>query len=605
MILRSRGMADSSGKDSSPSEVKQRKATANASDTSLQELAEMLQGFMESQAARDERAEREAIRQEQRWKSLQHQFRQLQQQVDQRGQPEEDANEGASGQTGEEQEQRVPPGFREPKLYPLTPEDNIEHFLATFERIAKVCRWHKEDWAIRLVPLLTGKARSAYVAMDSEHAEDYEEVKAAILAKYEITQDIYRQRFRALEVYPGETPRELYVCLKELFSKWVRPEQKSVKEISEMMILEQFLRMVNTEMEVWIKERNPKTAEEAAQLAEVFISARSKGPCSFSRDQHFSRKSVGDDRGLGHAYSRTYFQSRHSPPKLPTSTPRSDKPIKRTNKEVRCFYCGELGHTKPYCQRWTTKSTLLCTVPRPEPKVVDEQVMGPTIAVLINGQQENALVDTGSTQTLVRESLVPREDWKEDRVQVSCVHGDERSYPTAEIYLTVDGQTFLMTVAVVAQLPYPVVLGQDLPVIIDLLPKTQQCMIMTRAQSAREALAELPFKDSVEVNFSKPTKPKAQRRREKFLRSTLVDQEEPLSKPETPVDLVIPSNISTLQGQDPTLQPWFNKVSEIDGVKQKGKGITEEAYVLKKGILYQRRGEVELLVVPAALRSAN
>ncbi|KAL7882658.1 hypothetical protein SRHO_G00003160 [Serrasalmus rhombeus] len=57
MILRSRGMADSSGKDSSPSEVKQRKATANASDTSLQELAEMLQGFMESQAARDERAE--------------------------------------------------------------------------------------------------------------------------------------------------------------------------------------------------------------------------------------------------------------------------------------------------------------------------------------------------------------------------------------------------------------------------------------------------------------------------------------------------------------------------------------------------------------------
>uniref|UniRef100_A0AAR2IUF1 SCAN box domain-containing protein n=1 Tax=Pygocentrus nattereri TaxID=42514 RepID=A0AAR2IUF1_PYGNA len=91
------------------------------------------------------------------------------------------------------------------------------------------------------------------------------------------------ERFRALEVYPGETPRELYVRLKELFSKWVRPEQKSVKEISEMMILEQFLRMVNTEMEVWIKERNPKTAEEA----------------------HFSRKSVGDDRGLGHAYTPT------------------------------------------------------------------------------------------------------------------------------------------------------------------------------------------------------------------------------------------------------------------------------------------------------------
>ncbi|KAL6469081.1 hypothetical protein MHYP_G00226050 [Metynnis hypsauchen] len=297
-----------------------------------------------------------------------------------------------------------------------------------------------------------------------------------------------------------------------------------------MMILEQFLRMVNTEMEVWIKERNPKTAEEAAQLAGVFIisARRSKGPCSFSRDQHFS-------------------------------------------------------------------------LPRPDPKVVAEQVIGPTIAVLINGQQENALVDTGSTQTLVRESLVPREDWKEARVRVNCVHGDERSYPTAEVYLTVDRQTFLMTVGVAAKLPYPVVLGQDLPVIIDLLPKTQQCMIMTKAQSAREALAELPFKDSEEVNFSKPTKPKAQKRREKFLRSALVDQEEPMPKPETPVDLDIPSNISTLQSQDPTLQPWFNKVSEIDWVKQKGKELTEEAYVLKKGILYQLRGELKLLVVPAAL----
>ncbi|KAL7869541.1 hypothetical protein AOLI_G00135290 [Acnodon oligacanthus] len=101
-----------------------------------------------------------------------------------------------------------------------------------------------------LVPLLTGKAQSAYVAMDSEHSEDYKEVKTAIL---------------------------------------IKPEQKPVKDISEMMILEQFLRMVNTEMEVWIKERNSKTTEEAAQLAEVFISARrSKGSCSFSQDQHFS-----------------------------------------------------------------------------------------------------------------------------------------------------------------------------------------------------------------------------------------------------------------------------------------------------------------------------
>ncbi|XP_045897209.1 putative SCAN domain-containing protein SCAND2P, partial [Micropterus dolomieu] len=51
--------------------------------------------------------------------------------------------------------------------------------------------------------------------------------------------------------------------------QWVKPEKSTVKDISEVMILEQFLRMVNPELEVWIQERAPKSAEEAASLAEV------------------------------------------------------------------------------------------------------------------------------------------------------------------------------------------------------------------------------------------------------------------------------------------------------------------------------------------------
>lgn len=47
-----------------------------------------------------------------------------------------------------------------------------------------------------------------------------------------------------------------------------------MKEISETIILEQFLRMVNPELEIWIKEHDTKTAEDAARLAEVFMSAR-------------------------------------------------------------------------------------------------------------------------------------------------------------------------------------------------------------------------------------------------------------------------------------------------------------------------------------------
>ncbi|PWA14611.1 hypothetical protein CCH79_00017614 [Gambusia affinis] len=88
--------------------------------------------------------------------------------------------------------------------------------------------------------------------MDLVDSEDYEKLKAATLQKYEITAETYRQRFRSLDILLGETPQELYVCLKEMFFKWVKLDKATVKEIAETLILEQFLRMVNPEPELSI-----------------------------------------------------------------------------------------------------------------------------------------------------------------------------------------------------------------------------------------------------------------------------------------------------------------------------------------------------------------
>lgn len=57
---------------------------------------------------------------------------------------------------------------------------------------------------------LTLKARGVYVAMGVNESMDYAKVKEAILAKYEINEAMYHQRFREPDVRPGETLRELY-----------------------------------------------------------------------------------------------------------------------------------------------------------------------------------------------------------------------------------------------------------------------------------------------------------------------------------------------------------------------------------------------------------
>lgn len=202
----------------------------------LDELAGLVKNILHSQITRDQQLDKEFTRQEERWKSMQHQFQQMQFQVNEmkddrheRVEQEEEQSEGGHDEDDDPDEgtslannlrlRSEPPVCRDPKLLPLSPVDDIENVLTTVERMAQVCRWPKPEWAVHLIPLLTGKARSAYVFMDLADSEDYEKVKEAILAKYEITADIYRQRFRSTNIFQGETPRELYVRLKDLFKR--------------------------------------------------------------------------------------------------------------------------------------------------------------------------------------------------------------------------------------------------------------------------------------------------------------------------------------------------------------------------------------------------
>ncbi len=75
-----------------------------------------------------------------------------------------------------------------------------EHYLTTFERIAGAYRWPITNWTVRLVPMLNGKARTAYVYMDMTESLDYQKVKAAILKKYYIHSESYHLQFRFSDV---------------------------------------------------------------------------------------------------------------------------------------------------------------------------------------------------------------------------------------------------------------------------------------------------------------------------------------------------------------------------------------------------------------------
>ncbi|KAL2077897.1 hypothetical protein ACEWY4_025582 [Coilia grayii] len=180
----------------------------------------------------------------------------------------------------------------------LEEQDNIDHYLTTFEKLAAACEWPKEDWAIHLIPLLTGKARSAFIAMDPENNMDFDKLKEAILKKYEINAETYRAQFRALETNQDETPQELYVRLKDLFCKWVKYDSSSKEALMETMVLEQYLRVLYPEVRTWVKERTPSTAAEAATLVENFVAAH-KGSKRYRYAGVLDRQPWGKSDGAG------------------------------------------------------------------------------------------------------------------------------------------------------------------------------------------------------------------------------------------------------------------------------------------------------------------
>ena len=512
----------------------------------------MLQKCLQSQTDLSNRWNREMEEQELRWRQMQEQVDRLGETASPRGglpAPPLPPEQQQAGEVPGSPSLRERPGrgWAHSAIPRLEDCDDIEQYLTTFERLATAYQWPETDWAVRIIPYLTGKARAAYVAMAFEDSCNYKSVKEAILTEYEINEDVYRQRFRDPDFQPGETPREFYNRLKDLYQKWMQPEKKTKEQVGEVLILEQFYRSLSPELRVWVKERNPASGREAAEFVENFLSAR-RGPKTFRFDP-FSKasasrgKSVGSGMGGGPVQAGGAIGQREEKANMSRVLP--------SVKGLVCFFCGQEGHKKPDCPAQKAKSAYVCTVPRPGWEKVRLDGKQQITEVKVNGVPALALLDTGSVQTLVNPSILKGHcQFVGPGLDISCVHGDHRTYPTAIVYVEVGDQTYLLTVGVVENLAHQVILGQDIPALPELVQAVKPVCVVTRSQSKGQskagvdgvkdrsgeggnfkpqeisknshidsnALSELPFfeTDVPQMGFFKSRKSRRQRRREKM-----------------------------------------------------------------------------------------
>ncbi|XP_039674220.1 zinc finger protein 213-like [Perca fluviatilis] len=227
--------------------------------------------------------------------------------------------------------------------------------------------------------------------MSLADSRDYMKVKQAVLDKFNISAETYRQRFRSKTVVAGETAKELQARLKDLMGKWLVPELLTNEEVCDRIVLEQFLDMLHPELQVWVRERTPASSAQAADLVETFMAARQsrRGPqqqdwrrpyqaAQREPDKTFSGKSVG---GSGRVFK-------------PSNSPGVSTIPARAPRVLVCHGCGQPGHIRPNCTVQRMSDSRICYIPG-HSKHLSGTSSDVTVPVKIGGKTVQALVDTG------------------------------------------------------------------------------------------------------------------------------------------------------------------------------------------------------------------
>ena len=316
-----------------------------------------------------------------------------------------------------------------------------------------------------LAPQLTGKAQQAYAAMAADSARRYDDLKAAILRRYNINEEMYRRRFRATKLKAGETPRELAIHLSDLAGRWAK-DCTGAAGVLDLVVKEQLLSALPEDARLWVSEHKPKTSKEAGQLAEDLLQVRQsvsrtlakpfggeppRTPCPKCGQAGHWARDCPRARSGGSAPSKEQAakQEREAPP-------------------VLCYNCKQRGHV---AAKYPSNAALFC---QGEEQANDSTLQRVVKEAHRHGIVEgvhvsNILLDTGATRSIIREDLLPPDHRVDGEVTVRCAHGNTVAYPFTEVAVEIGSRQLVVTAGVSRTLPVPMLLGREVPDMMQLL----------------------------------------------------------------------------------------------------------------------------------------
>ena len=210
-------------------------------------------------------------------------------------------------------------------------------------------------WGQELAQRLKGDAEAVIDCLEDDELKRYDVVKEALLKAFQLTSDAYRRRFLSCRKLEKETFRQTVARMKHLFARWLELAscREDFKELRELLYLEQLYRSVGEDVARYVREKKPKTVNDAADLAEAYM----ENQRSFRGRQKHGKPASGPTPNNSH---RGANQS--SPSRAPMKTPDGKTaeagpqrsvgyggPRRSSLAQVQCHHCYDYGHYKRSC----------------------------------------------------------------------------------------------------------------------------------------------------------------------------------------------------------------------------------------------------------------
>ena len=313
-------------------------------------------------------------------------------------------------------------------------QTDIDHFLEHFERVATLHGWPKDCWGVRLVPLLSGRAREAYLQLEIGKSTDFEQVKAALRRRFTRDANHYRKQFRETRKTSEETFPQFSLRLRTIVKKWAEIESRDLTDsgqVLEMFLHEQLLSTLHGDIEIRVREAALTSVEEVASLAQRLLDARQeiRSPTKSGRGTDVEEKGAA---------------------------PSGESP----EGQGTCHVCKKGGHWKRNCPE---VKKAYCVLPAGGRDTGLEKsgfadFMG---TCKVNGEESQLVRDTGADMCMVEADLVNDEDYLGKSVRVQLANSQESTVPLAKVKLESDYARGDIVVAALPRLAYPVIMGNQ------------------------------------------------------------------------------------------------------------------------------------------------